>query len=270
MFRYYFDLRHYGRGSHFLVLVLLLSPLTIYLAQGPSKEIFIISSLPWLIYGLDQRKFSWVILSLLVIACVRTTFLLPLILSTFSMFWLKSYKSRAILLFGTVFLSPLLLSFDFISGTRESALAFNASRIGLTYYYLHSMGVPFLGGLFIPLRALQNILEPFIAFQFFSDGPSILNVYYLASFISAGLFFACIVYAAFALRLSKRLRPKINLEIVVFTFSAIVVAAIPFIHFRYIYPVLPTLLIGIIKLRAPDRGDNSDLLDDIEKQNRII
>ena len=229
---------------------ILLNPMTLYFAQSLNKELFILASLPWLLIAIIRRHAVVLILSLFVLAMARIFFLAPVGVGVFIGLF-KQRLVRAIFLISFVLFLPYVyyrISPEFVA----AAQGFMGSECtSLNCRYIASLGNSFYASLFLPVRILQVFFEPLFANTLFADGPDALNMYYLASLggvlafvgVSLVLFFRALVNA------DKHVSNS-NAGFYVLVCIVLVVSSLPFIHNRYVYPLLPLALIYIYRFSS--------------------
>ena len=240
-------------------LLFLLNPQTIYYIQSPTKEILLyICSIIFLIALLKLKvKFKSTV-SYLVISVfgliIRIQYGLSFITSIFSLILKKNDRIKyvCITFFVLILFLPIIYQLDFlhtylVSGERFDNSSANGTGFGLILrnYEKVYFGFTLIS---VPIKIFQNILDPFPSINLLYD--HVFNFYGIKdalSFIFIGyvtlsVFFiiVSIIYGARRYRFIYELN---SILFVIITIMYFFVGINTFIHGRYLYPILPIVMV---------------------------
>jgi hypothetical protein len=234
--------------------VVIFNPLTFFFLQTFTKEMFILSCLPWFYISVHRKNPYVGLCALIGIASARLYFLAPLFLSLFFAKFIKKNWQAALTIVALLLCLPLYYSNLATSFLEASKGYFAESGRGLSYTYVSLLDKPILAALIIPLRVIQVVLEPFFSRTPIVDHLGSVNISYLSSLGGASVLLVVLAMAAFFAKKTTEntevpeASDQLEKSTLWFTISVIIIiAALPFIHNRYIYSVLPFLVIQAFK-----------------------
>ncbi|MDX9988226.1 hypothetical protein [Thiothrix unzii] len=246
----------YNVNSELPILLIAMNPVTIFYMIGALKEIpTMLFILGFFYYIIKEKTIKWLVFSLLLII-FRYQLLIPLVIFIIMYFTNKNgmYKKSLYLIVLLCLAFPLINSLNVLSNSateifREEQLSNIGSTLGASIEHIRS-NIYILSAIAIGIRILQSILEPlFYPFQyplFMVDG--VIGIYPLFSFLSFVLtsyfIFKFIYLLPINLRAKQATKNKQAIFALAFLFL-IPVAGFSFIHHRYIYPIIPIIIIAV-------------------------
>jgi hypothetical protein len=246
-------LRRHGVVSVAALSVLFLNPATIYYSQTVTKEIVVLFATAGFMNLLDAEWRWWLLVGL--VPCIVLTMFLRLQVGIPLVLALVMVKARTntirrwfiLIFFGLcLVLTSLYSSGVMHSGEADSYRRDQPGQSGLGDIIDTGLRqVPLAGLLLVPIRALQNTMEPFPATRFEDSAPGTINVYtivLLVSFVMSWYFvveFAMVTYRFLAGTLGDDVRYH---RVVCATLLVWMTAASnSWVHNRYMFNIVPVI-----------------------------
>lgn len=284
LFRFFW--RRYGSLPICGLLFIFLNTLTIFYSQSFTKEPILLLLATFLVTSSLDRCRWQAILALIGIGVIRLPFLIP---STLFVLWsfaspryniLKQAKLKISFMLIYCLIVPLIFSQTGLYRAAEINLSNIQQTSGVTFEYLQIMKIPGVPLLFLPIKIMQNLLEPLFSLRMQLMSEKV-QLGYLMSVSFAVLNFLAIVFLCWILGarffnklLGRRSPPVLELrdsaELQVFLILVITFFSfLPFVQMRYIYPVAPIIGLLIDQLLLPRlakvRKTRLSILEEVRK-----
>lgn len=222
----------------------LLNPETIYYAQGFLKEIPSLFAFVLFLYALKRKR--WSVLGFSIVLALTIRFQLGAILLALASLQFIPRRSRGFavgtVVAGIVAAAPVIYQYAFAEDVAAAAV-FRSESPGFGIGAMLEQGmlnVPFAGLFIAPLRAVQNLLEPWPHVAVF-DATGAINVYDCVLAATAVImvpFYVRFIFLAVqqVAHLCNASRfPETPQSISPVLFALLLATLNPFIHHRYVY-----------------------------------
>lgn len=243
--------KRFGYNSWLASFILYCNPAIVYYSQTPTKEVLLYFLTSISIYVFFYRKKILLIPILIFGGLVRYQFFI----STFSSYC-GTLLNRNRLQTVRFFIFALLVSLPFIyklpllEGYLNAEALFLEQSVGSggVGQYLRSIErtIPLVGIITFPIKSLQNILEPFLGLSLYQGEH--LNYYGIKdalSFFFFGWYYIFSLISLLAVIVVGKKKREDDESFVIFLMltSFILVSMNAFVHGRYIFNILPVVVI---------------------------
>jgi hypothetical protein len=243
----------FGIASTSPLIVLFLSPSTVYYSQTATKEIVTIFLTTLFVLVIATARGTWRVIGASLVIVLASAFrvqnAIPMAFAFLTSYASVARKRRALLgaFIGLSLILPLLYGSGVLDPGSMMQYRIDAPSSTKLADYIDAalQNVPLAGVLLLPIRAFQNVTEPFPVVEFteIERGVSCISIYAIVLVLTVTMtwFFTCEFTRVLWRMIAKRSSRERRVDTIV-TYGAsywLMVAANPFVHARYMFCMLP-------------------------------